>query len=263
MFSVWLILGLPFRHAATTALVISGLYGLGGILWDLHLNEVFFTLAMLFFINAIGAFCGYQLEYAVRCTFLDSGILSRLAERDGLTGLYNRRSYDLYVDRIWRQSRREDTQLTIMLIDIDHFKSFNDYYGHQAGDDALKAVANVIVMSAQRPLDFVARYGGEEFSLVLYAPAHKHGREFPEQLRESVRDLKILHADSPVDQYLTVSIGVAHISPGSSHSLAGAIQMADEALYQAKEEGRNRIIINESDSTFRTGRFRTIKNASV
>jgi diguanylate cyclase (GGDEF)-like protein len=263
VFSVWLILGLPFRHAAVTVLVITGLYMFGGNSWDLHLNEMIFTTAMLIFINGIGAFCCYQLEHAVRCTFLDSRVLSQLAERDGLTGLYNRRSYDEYADRIWRQSRREETQLTLMLVDIDHFKPFNDYYGHQAGDDALKEVANVIAMSAQRPLDFVARYGGEEFALILYSPAHEYGHDLPEQLRASVRDLKIPHADSPTYQYLTVSIGVAHIIPGSTRSLVGAIQMADEALYQAKAEGRNRVIVKESDSVIHTGRFRAGKKATV
>ena len=188
--------------------------------------------------------------------------MSQLAERDGLTGLYNRRSYDQYVERIWRQSRREDVQLTLILIDIDHFKTYNDHYGHQAGDDALKEVANVISLSAQRPLDFSARYGGEEFALILYGPDDEYGRELPEQLRESVRDLKILHADSVTDQYLTVSIGVALVMPGSVRSLIGAIQMADEALYQAKEEGRNRVIVKESDSHIQTGRFRSSKTAT-
>ncbi len=121
----------------------------------------------------------YQHEFAVRTSFLESKDLSELAERDGLTGLYNRRRYDKYIQRIWRQSRREKVQLTVMLIDIDHFKSFNDHYGHQAGDDALKAVANVIQMSAQRPLDFAARFGGEEFALILYGPEDEYGRELP------------------------------------------------------------------------------------
>jgi len=121
----------------------------------------------------------------------------------------------------------------------------------------------VIALSAQRPLDFAARYGGEEFALILYGPAHEYGYELPEQLRESVRSLKIPHADSVTDQYLTVSIGVGIILPGSARSLTGAIQMADEALYQAKEEGRNRVIIKESDSHIQTGRFRAGKAAAV
>ncbi len=263
VFVVWLILGLPFRHASVTALTISGLYMVGSFSWDFRFNEVAFSTTLLIFVNWVGAFSCYQLEHAERRSFLDSKVLSQLAERDGLTGLYNRRSYDQYAQRIWRQSRREHAQLTLLLIDIDYFKLFNDRYGHQAGDDALKEVAKVIALSAQRPLDFAARYGGEEFALILYGPAHEYGRELPEQLRESVRSLKIPHADSVTDQYLTVSIGVGIILPGSARSLAGAIQMADEALYQAKEEGRNRVIIKESDSHIQTGRFRAGKVAAV
>ncbi len=263
VFVVWLILGLPFRHATVTALTISGLYVFGGFMWPVQSGEAVFTMSLLIFVNGIGAVCCYQLERAERRSFLDSRVLSQLAERDGLTGLYNRRSYDQYVERIWRQSRREHAQLTLILIDIDHFKAFNDQYGHQAGDDALKEVANVISLSAQRPLDFAARFGGEEFALILYGPAHEYGRELPEQLRESVRGLKIPHSASVTDQYLTVSVGVALLLPGSARSLAGAIQMADEALYQAKEEGRNRVIAKESDSHIQTGRFRINKAAAV
>jgi diguanylate cyclase (GGDEF)-like protein len=261
-FVVWFILGLPFRHAAVTTLVVTGLYIFGCITWNLSFNEMLFTIAMLFFVNSIGIVGCYQLEHARRRSFLDSRVLSQLAERDGLTGLYNRRSYDQYVERIWRQSRREEVQLMLILIDIDHFKAFNDHYGHQAGDDALKAVANVIGLSAQRPLDFAARYGGEEFALILYGPDDEFGRERAEQLRQSVRDLKIPHVNSTTDQYLTISIGVALIMPGSARSMIGAIQMADEALFQAKEDGRNRVIVKESDSHLHTGRFRQNKTAN-
>jgi len=260
LFVIWLILGLPFRHAAAVALTLSTTYMYGSYLWNFEFNETSFSLLMLIVVNGIGAFCCYQLEFAVRRSFLDSKFLGQLAERDGLTGLYNRRSYDEYIERLWRQSRREQTQLTFMLIDIDYFKPYNDYYGHQAGDDALRAVGEVISGSAQRPLDFVARYGGEEFGVVLYGPAHEYGRELPEQLREAVMALKIPHERSTVSQYLTVSIGVALVLPGTDRSLAGAIQMADEALYQAKEEGRNRVVLKESSNAhIQTGKFRVAR----
>lgn len=262
IFIVWLILGLPFRHAAFTALTISALYILGLGIWNLQPGETVFSTSMLLVLNIIGAFCCYQLEYTVRRSFLESKVLGQLAERDGLTGLYNRRSYDEYIERIWRQSKREQQQLTIMLIDIDHFKAFNDCYGHQAGDDALKEVANVISLSAQRPLDFAARFGGEEFALILYGPAREYGRELPNQLREAVRDLKIVHDESPTDQYLTVSIGVAMVHPDAKRSMAGAIQMADEALYEAKEDGRNRVKVRSPDSHIQTGRFRANRLAA-
>ncbi|MBT8441838.1 MAG: GGDEF domain-containing protein [Gammaproteobacteria bacterium] len=262
IFIVWLILGLPFRHAALTALTLSALYIFGVSVWDVPPTETWFSISMLLIVNGIGWFFCYQLEYYARRSFLESKVLAQLAERDGLTGAHNRRSFDQYIERIWRQSRREQEPLTIMLIDIDHFKAYNDHYGHQAGDDALKEVAKVISLSAQRPLDFAARFGGEEFALVLYGPASGYGRELPEQLRQSVRDLKIVHDESDTDHYLTVSIGVAMVHPEAKRSVAGAIQMADEALYEAKEAGRNRVMVRAPDAHIQTGRFRANQRAA-
>ena len=260
VFVVWLILGLPFRAAALTAAAISITYVWGLFNWNVVATEAYFEILMLALVNMIGAFCCYQLEHAVRRYFVESKVLSQLAERDGLTGLYNRRSFDEHVERLWRQSRREQSQLTLLLVDIDHFKAYNDFYGHQAGDDALKRVAEVIGESAQRPLDIATRYGGEEFALLLYGPASEYGREFPEQLRKAVLALKIAHKHSPTAPYLTVSIGVAIMMPGEERSMAGAIQLADEALYQAKEEGRNRVVVNESpNAQIQTGRFRATR----
>jgi diguanylate cyclase (GGDEF)-like protein len=260
---VWLVLGLLISYAATTALAISAAYCWGMVHWNFDLHQLIFCVLMLAAVNVVAGLCCGQLEFTLRLSFLDSKRLSELAERDGLTGLYNRRAYNDYMDRIWRQSRRDQGQITILLIDIDHFKLYNDVYGHQAGDDALKRVAQVIAMGAQRPLDFAARYGGEEFALVLYGPASEFGRDLPEQVRQQVENLGIPHEQSSTGPRLTVSIGVAIVTPGAQRSLAGAIQMADEALYQAKEEGRNRVVIKESRLThIQTGRFRASRQAA-
>lgn len=260
IFVVWLVLGLQFWHAALIAVTVSVIYAWGMLKWQLPLPEVVFSGLTLLAVNAIGAYCCFRLELAVRRAFLESRMLNDLAERDGLTGLYNRRRYDKDVEKLWRQSRRDQSQLTLMLVDIDHFKAFNDLYGHQAGDDALKQVAGMIALCAQRPLDFAARFGGEEFAVVLYGPAQDFGREIPESLRRSVEELRIPHAESTTSPWLTVSIGVAIVSPGNERSLAGAIQLADEALYQAKEEGRNRVVVKESKSAhIQTGRFRAAR----
>jgi diguanylate cyclase (GGDEF)-like protein len=264
VFIVWVFCGLPFRHAAVTAVLISSTYIWGVFNWEMPGTERYFTIASLGLVNLIGAVCCYQLELALRRSFLESKVLAELAERDGLTGLYNRRSYDQHLHRLWRQSRREHTQLTLMLVDIDNFKPYNDLYGHQAGDDALKRVAEVISQSVNRPLDFVARFGGEEFALVLYGPDHDYARRLPERLRESVVALKIPHQQAATGPYLTVSIGVANVMPDADRSLEGAIQMADEALYQAKEEGRNRTIVRDSpNATVQTGRFRVDRRRSA
>jgi diguanylate cyclase (GGDEF)-like protein len=254
---VWLNLGLLFWYAASTAVFISIAYAWGLVHWNFGYREATFESLMLVGVNFIGALSCFQLESTTRAAFRDKRLLEDRAERDGLTGLYNRRAYNDYMEKIWRQSRREEGQVTILLIDIDHFKAFNDLYGHQAGDDALKRVAEVIAMGAQRPLDLAARFGGEEFALVLYCPDEEFGRELPEHLRRRVEGLGILHAGSSASRFLTVSIGVSIVSPGAERSLAGAVQMADEALYQAKEEGRNRVVVKETRSThIETGRFR-------
>lgn len=257
VFLVWLVLGLPFAQAAVIAVTLSAVYMWGMTTWRISIAEALFSGGTLLLVNMIGAYCCFKLESVLRQSFATTRKLNLLADRDGLTGLYNRRRYDESIGRVWRQSRRDQSQFTLMLIDIDYFKNFNDVYGHQAGDDALKRVAEVIGIYAQRPLDFAARYGGEEFALVLYGPAHETVRDIPEDLRRAIEDLRIPHARSTASPWLTVSIGVAIISAGNERSLPGAVQLADEALYQAKEEGRNRVVVKESrHSHIQTGRFR-------
>lgn len=260
IFMIWFVLSLRFRYAAAVAWLLSFAYAWGTLRWQFPLAEVLFSSVLLLGVNIIGGYCCYKMEAAVRRAFVESRMLNDLAERDGLTGLYNRRRYDKDVEKLWRQSRRDQSQLTLLLVDIDHFKAFNDLYGHQAGDDALKRVADVIAGSAQRPLDFAARFGGEEFAVVLYGPAQDFGREIPETLRRNVEQLQIPHAESTTGPWLTVSVGVAIVSPGTERSLAGAIQLADEALYQAKEDGRNRVVVRESrNAHIQTGRFRAAR----
>ncbi len=263
LFVGWLILGLTFRAAALASAVLSFSYIWALMHWSVGATEALFESLTLVTVNIIGAFCCYQLEHAERRSFLESKFLSELAEQDGLTGLHNRRSFDQHLDRLWRQSRREQSQLTLMLIDIDHFKTYNDAYGHQAGDDALKRVAEVIGAAAQRPLDIACRYGGEEFALLLYGPVSEFGKDLPEQIRGDILALKIPHRKSTTSPYLTASVGVAIMMPNAERSMAGTLQMADEALYQAKDEGRNRVVIKESPhSEIQTGRFRAAKTAT-
>jgi len=257
IFIIWSMLGLMFSTAAALCAVVSIIYLVCAVFVGLPFEEILFEGFMLLNVNLLGGYSCYKIEHAARRTFLESRILNQRAERDGLTGLFNRRAFDEYMERIWRQSRRENQPVTIMLIDIDHFKPYNDLYGHQAGDDALKNVAAVISTSVQRPLDIAARYGGEEFALVLYGTSEEYVRDLPDMLRQDILALGTVHEAATHTKFLSVSIGMAIVHPDSGRSLAGAIQMADEALYQAKEEGRNRVIIKTSGTTeIETGRFR-------
>lgn len=277
---VWLILGLRFLHAAIAGLIICCVHIITILFIGYETKVLVYEIMMLFLVTGIGAICCYQYELTTRRSFVESleleeltRELKELSEIDGLTGLNNRRTYDKYINRLWRQSLRENTILAIILVDIDHFKVYNDHYGHQSGDDALKAVADVIVAHAKRPLDFAARYGGEEFVVALHGPSadpdltsmdvlNIFGSNCAESLREGVAALQIPHDKSSTGEYLTVSVGVAVIFPGVDRSLAGAVQMADEALYQAKDAGRNRVVISQSvDEHFRTGRFRAAGSA--
>jgi len=254
-----LFLGLLFDIAiAIAALLVLAHFVMGAML-GLQLNELYYMTAILGAAAVIGGIATYNLEHALRTNFLETRLLNELAERDGLTGLYNRRIFDDYIGRVWRQSRREDVALEIIFIDIDHFKIYNDLYGHQAGDDCLKKVATTIARCAKRPFDFLARYGGEEFVLVLYGPPEDYARSLPEQIRVDVLDLLIPHAGSSAAKHVTVSVGVALARGGSTRSLNGSIQTADEALYQAKREGRNRVIFKDTnDSEVETGNFRVV-----
>lgn len=264
IFATWLILGLRFRVAAFVALTVSAMHVLSMFYMNSSIETLGYESVMLLLVNGIGAIGCYHLEVALRQAFLESrevselaAELGRLVQLDGLTGLRNRRSYDEYIARVWKQSRREQVPLAIMLIDIDHFKNYNDHYGHQQGDDTLIEVARVIGACERRPLDFAARYGGEEFVLVLYDQSVESARKIADRLCARVRDLDIPHQNSSTGERLTISIGAAVIMPDAERSDAGALQMADEALYEAKESGRNCVVIKESGVTsIYTGQFR-------
>jgi diguanylate cyclase (GGDEF)-like protein len=255
-----LFLGLLFNVAITITCVMIVGHFVTGIGVALPLDALYYSTAILGGAAVVGGISAYNLEHALRTNFLETRRLNELAERDGMTGLYNRRIFDHYVERLWRQSRRDGTAVAIIFVDIDFFKVYNDLYGHQAGDDCLKRVARCIARGAKRPFDFAARYGGEEFVLVLYGPPDDYARSVPEQIRRNVLDLAIPHDGSQVAKYVTVSVGLALATPQTTRSLAGAIQTADEALYQAKREGRNRLVFKDSDSDdVETGNFRVIQ----
>lgn len=166
--------------------------------------------------------------------------LERLATRDGLTRLANRRRFDEFLDLEWRRMRREQTPISLIMCDVDHFKLFNDTYGHQAGDDCLRGVAAAIGGTVNRAGDLAARYGGEEFAVILSGTGAEGARLIAENIRQHVLDLQIPHAKSPVSPYVTLSGGLSSLVPRDDHP-ERLIQAADEALYLAKQRGRNRI----------------------
>ena len=166
--------------------------------------------------------------------------LQRLASRDALTGLANRRAFDEHIGNEWTRGRQSDHLVSVMMLDVDHFKQFNDTYGHPQGDACLKSVASVLAGAAARSGDLVSRYGGEEFVLVLPGTTEEGAMVVAERIRAAVAGLRIPNAASKHNGMLTVSIGVATGDP-SSVTQEVLLQRADEALYRAKHAGRNRV----------------------
>ncbi len=182
--------------------------------------------------------------------------LSRQAMTDGLTALANRRAFDRALEREWQRTLRDGTQMSLLLIDVDHFKEFNDHYGHQAGDDCLRAVAAVVKAVAQRPGDLAARYGGDELAVILAASDLAGATPIAEHLRSSIQALRLPHAHNPEgNEQVSVSVGVAT----ALCRIGGTVRMpesllisADTALYRTKHAGRNGVcamMVLASDGT--------------
>ena len=164
------------------------------------------------------------------------------AVRDGLTGLYNRRRFDETLQKEWNRHKREGNSISLIMADIDFFKSYNDTYGHQEGDECLRAVAQACMEGVRRPGDLPFRYGGEEFSLILAGTSLDGATAVAENIRKAVENLKISAEGSPLGPYVTMSFGVSDSSVDTLVSKEELVRSADDALYQAKKNGRNRVV---------------------
>ncbi len=181
-----------------------------------------------------------QLEEAVQA-------LDRLSTMDGLTGIPNRRFFDQALQKEWNRARRHARELSLVFIDIDCFKAYNDTYGHLAGDDCLKAAAGLLQQNLRRGGDMIFRYGGEEFVVLLPETFAEGALQIAEKMRKAVETARITHATSPVAGHLTISLGVVTAVPGKDALPDSFIAAADKALYAAKEGGRNRVAAGTID----------------
>ncbi len=179
--------------------------------------------------------------------------LQRLSVLDDLTQVANRRRFDETLNEEWQRLSRDRAPLSLIFCDLDYFKLFNDTYGHQAGDDCLRAVADTISASCQRPGDFVARYGGEEFVVILPNTNAEGAVHLAEDIREEIEQLKIPHMRSQVSPYITLSLGVSTVFPFADSIPESLVGVADRALYEAKDQGRNRTVLKVADMEEITG----------
>lgn len=168
-------------------------------------------------------------------------VLESQASTDGLTGIPNRRHFDQSLDREWRSAIRRKSQISLILTDIDCFKPYNDYYGHLGGDECLRSVAQALAGGPRRPAELVARYGGEEFAVILPDTDLAGAVHVASELLERVRAMKLPHQKSVVTDHVTLSLGVASMTPEVGQNPSELIQRADAQLYEAKKGGRNRV----------------------
>jgi diguanylate cyclase (GGDEF)-like protein len=172
--------------------------------------------------------------------------LAIMSSVDGLTGLSNRRRFDEYMDQEWRRGGRNEYPISLLMIDVDHFKLYNDTYGHQQGDNCLRAVADEIATHLRRPSDLTARYGGEEFAVVLPDTPLEPAMDLAERIRAGIDGLNMEHTASETADHVTISIGLSSVVPSDEITIESFIEAADKNLYQSKHNGRNRVTGSEA-----------------
>jgi diguanylate cyclase (GGDEF)-like protein len=260
LLSGYFMYGLLLSDAIFTVAITMTAYVFMGYTAHLMGTQWYVDFAAMIFAATFGGYVCYSLHQSVRRNYLDWRRLTDRVNRDALTGIHNRRKFDEHIGSLWQQAMRERASLGLLIIDIDHFKNYNDNLGHQAGDECLARIAKILAVAARRPLDLAARYGGEEFAILLYNADRHSLEELARSLQSEISTAAIVHPASPVQSYVTVSIGGASVLPTDGRSASGFVQLADEALYAAKDRGRNRIAIMDREyDTLKTGVFRSFK----
>jgi diguanylate cyclase (GGDEF)-like protein len=218
--------------------------------------DVYFLLS----VSIISLLSAYFVERFTRQDYVHKQLLQReqaqlqevnehlqhLVTNDSLTGIANRRYFDEVVEDEWRRAQRGHYPLALLMVDIDHFKAFNDHYGHQKGDEALRIVAKTLAGFGKRAGDMVARYGGEEFVMISAGTAYKDAIALGNKICKAISNVRIPHDNSPVSSVVTVSIGIAVITPLLEQDVGTLIHDADKNLYQAKANGRNCVFGEQS-----------------
>lgn len=252
----YLLLGLPFYRATLINLLCVLAYVISVIQVDAPTVQLVSTVSCIVIATIVAAALAYTTEHSTRTQFLQEQLLSEIASRDGMTGLKNRSALDAHIERLWKLGQTTREPIGMLMLDVDHFKGFNDTLGHQAGDACLRQIAAILKGYVRRPDDMAARYGGEEFAIILFRTPPDQIRAIAEAIRAAVEALGIGNPAAP-RKVVTISCGVSIVTPMPARSSHGLIQLADEALYEAKGSGRNCVrSADQSYSMLETGCFR-------
>ncbi len=240
---------LPTRLAGSVALAVA--FSCVGAFWWWQVQgselppEVFSRgLIWLVLANALGFTAANSLQRSQRMQYAQSLVMRHLLSTDAMTGIANRRRFDIALDREWRRCRRAAAPLSLLMIDVDHFKAYNDHSGHPQGDACLRQFARLLVDTVGRPGDIVARYGGEEFVVLLPDAGAAGALAVANKLAAALRHADIYHPRSPAGPRLTVSIGAA-TAKNPSGEPAALVEFADKLLYAAKAAGRNQVAVGQ------------------
>ncbi len=262
-FYFYFMLGMTFGAALRTNLILIAVYAGAAVSGAIAPTVAIYSLFVLISANLIGGAGCYALEHANRVAFLERRRLAQVAMHDGLTGLLNRAALEQQARALWQHAQLTRLPVSVLLIDIDHFKAYNDHYGHQAGDECLRQVAHTLRAVAQRrPLDMVARYGGEEFIAILVGGDRAHAAGIAGSLVQAVAGLNIAHAASAARPHVTVSVGVTTVDPGGDYTHEHAVRCADLALYGTKARGRDGWSFHEPAGAGAETQLELLKTAS-
>jgi len=240
-FFLYFMLGMRFAPALRSNLIVLGALIVAGLVGTIHPQEAIYMAFAVFCANVIGGAGAYSLEHANRAAFLERKLLAEMAALDGLTRLLNRQTFEARVGEVWREATARQLPISVMMIDVDDFKRYNDHYGHLAGDECLQRIAQAVRTAvAGNAADLLARYGGEELIAVLIDRSAAAAQTAAERIVADVAALAIPHAGSSTGGTVSISVGAATHHPAAGASYSTVAKLADNALYAAKNQGRNR-----------------------
>lgn len=238
---------LPVRFLVAAALAVT--FSVVAPAWwfliagtTLPVDQSLRALVWLFFANALGFIAANSIQRGQRTQYAQSLLLKELLSTDSLTGIGNRRRFDDALDREWRRCSRSQKPLSLLMIDVDHFKAYNDHCGHQQGDECLRQVAQLLVQNVGRPGDLVARYGGEEFVCLLPEIGEAGARAVAAKFVVALANAGIPHPALPNEGRLTISVGAATAAEPATQSPGALVALADKLLYAAKRAGRDQVM---------------------